>query len=159
MTPISSPFRLALPAVLAAAASLAGCATPHSQPVLSHAVMDARAHLDASRTAACPAPASPTSIGFGFGEASLGDTANTPLERLATTLTCRPQVSALIVGEADGHGTAEDQKKLAQSRAQAVSDYLSAHGVAARRLAMQVEGKAPPAGEARMIVMAEGRRW
>ncbi|THD74465.1 MAG: hypothetical protein E7812_19300 [Phenylobacterium sp.] len=149
---------LALPAALAAAVGLAACATPVSKPMLSRAVMDARAHRDAAPSATCPDLASPFSIGFGFGEATLSDITNPPLETLARGLACHPQTAAIIIGQADGHGTTADQKVLAQGRAQAVTDYLQAHSIAPQRLAMQVEGKAP-AGDPRLVVMAEGRRW
>jgi outer membrane protein OmpA-like peptidoglycan-associated protein len=152
-----TPHRLLAP--LIAAAGLCACTTPHSQPTLSKAVVDARAHKDVGVAAVCPPLASPTLVGFGFGQATIADTSEPALQTIAKTLACHPQATALVVGQADGHGTSAEQTQLATGRVQSVVTYLTAHAVAPSRLTQQVEGKAPAAGDQQLIVLAEGRRW
>jgi len=152
-----TPFRFS--AVLAAALTASACMTAHTQPTPSKAVAEARAHKDVTPEALCPALAPTASVGFPFEDAAIPDTAIPVLESLTRTLTCHPQVRAIVVGEADAHGTDEAQRKLSQDRIQAVIGYLSAHGVAAARFSQQVQGKAPTPGDQQMVIMAEGRRW
>jgi outer membrane protein OmpA-like peptidoglycan-associated protein len=152
-----TPLRLST--ALIAAAALAACTTPRSQPAPSKAVADARAHRDVAPDAGCPTLVSPASVGFAFNESTIADIATPALESVTRMLACHPQATALIVGDADNHGTDAEQHKLAQARVQAVSGYLTAHGVAAARLGQQVGGKAPAGGGNQLIVMAEGRRW
>jgi outer membrane protein OmpA-like peptidoglycan-associated protein len=151
------------PALVASGGLLCGCLTPQAKPVPSKAVAEALAHKDVQAVAAsaCPDLTSPQHVGFGFGDASLKDVAMEPLEATAASLTCHPALQAVVVGAADEHGTETEQKKLAQDRAQAVTDYLRSKGVAAGRMQTEVrlEGE-PPTGDAQhLIVLAEGRRW
>lgn len=149
----------AAPIVVLAALALAACTTPRSHPTPSKAVAEARAHKDVTAEAACPALAPTVSIGFPFEDASLPDTATPAIEGLTRMLACHPQVRAVVVGEADAHGTEEAQKKLSQARIQTVIGYLTAHGIAAGRFTQQVQGKPRTPGDQQMVVMAEGRRW
>jgi outer membrane protein OmpA-like peptidoglycan-associated protein len=153
------PILLALLPAAAAAASLAACTTPHVKPTLSQAVVDARAHKNASAQAACTPLISPLSVGFGFGEAQLSDIAAPALDSAGQLLTCHPQAAAIVVGAADGHGTAQEQTALAAARAQAVAQELQRRGVAAERVKTQVEGTAPAGDDNRLVILAEGRRW
>lgn len=157
------PRLLALVPALAATATLAGCLTSHSTPAESRAVIDALNHKDvkAAQAAACPDLTSPQSVGFGFDDASLKDVAMESLNATSAALNCHPQLQAIVVGAADGHGTAAEQRTLAQNRAQAVADYLHAHGIAPARVQTEVLTQdKPPAGDAQhLIVLAEGRRW
>jgi len=153
--PIVSAFAFA-----AAAFALAACTTPEVQPTPSKAVQEARARHNAARQAsACPDPAAPLSVGFGFGEATLSDVNAAALATAAAALSCHPDATVFIVGQADGHGTEADQVKLAHDRAQVVADDLEKRGVAEARLKVQVQGTAPSADEDHVVVLAEGRRW
>jgi outer membrane protein OmpA-like peptidoglycan-associated protein len=144
---------------LGLALGLCGCVTQASKPVLSRAVVDARAHRDVDRAATCGPLSSPVSIGFAFGEPALSELAIPALEGAGQQLACHPEAAVLVVGQADGHGTAAEQHQLAQVRAGAVAQDLRGRGVAAGRIQTQVEGD-PPTGDARrLVVMAEGRRW
>lgn len=146
-------------AALGAAALTAGCVTHRSTPTLSKAVLDARAHRDVPATLTCPDLASPTSIAFGFEDADPGELNTQPLLKLAQGLNCHPQATALIVAQADGHGTEAEQQALAEKRAAAVRDSLAGHGVAAGRITVQIAGKAPPGDPTHVTILAEGRRW
>ena len=154
------PIAAFLPLV-AAAAALAGCMTPHAKPVESQAVKDALAHKDIAPAATCPDLASPFSVGFPFQDSTLKDVPPEVLDALTRGLACHAGLQVEIAGGADAHGTAEEQAKLAGDRAQAVAGYLTAHGVAASRVQILPPPPAkPPAGDAQhLVVMAEGRRW
>ncbi|MDB5418167.1 MAG: OmpA family [Phenylobacterium sp.] len=154
----ASSRRVLVLAAFAAAAGLGGC-THSVDATLSRAVVDARAHRDVTHTAACPALSSPVSVGFAFSESSLNELAAPALESAGLQLTCHPQVSALIVGQSDGHGTDAEQRQLAQTRAEAVAQDLRGRGIVAGRLQTQVQGTAPEGDAGRLIVLAEGRRW
>jgi outer membrane protein OmpA-like peptidoglycan-associated protein len=158
-TSSASSRRFLVLAALAAAAGLGGCVTHRVNPTLSRAVVDARAHRNVPRTAACPALSSPVSVGFAFSESSLNELAAPALRSAGQQLTCYPQVSAVIVGQADGHGTDVEQRQLAQARAEAVAQDLRGRGIVAGRLQTQVQGTAPEADAGRLVVLAEGRRW
>jgi outer membrane protein OmpA-like peptidoglycan-associated protein len=159
MTPLRFPAALLAAAPLACICALAACTTPHSQPTPSKAVAEARAHKDVTPEATCPALEPTASIGFPFENATIPDTAMPALEQATRMLACHPQVRAVVVGEADSHGTDAEQKKLSQSRIDAVISYLTTHGIAATRLTQQLEGKAPTPGDQQVVIMAEGRRW
>jgi outer membrane protein OmpA-like peptidoglycan-associated protein len=150
------PF--ALPAAALLAAGLAAC-TPTVKPTLSQAVADARAHRNATAELGCTAMASPLSVGFGFGESQVSDLAAPALDSAGKLLACHPQASAVVVGQADGHGTAQDQRALAAARVQAVVQELQRRGVAADRVQSQAEGAAPAGDDNRLVIIAEGRRW
>ena len=149
---------LGLVAVLLAA-GLCACTTPHVKPTLSAAVVDARAHRNAAAGVTCNPLTSPLSIGFGFGESTLTELAAPALDDAGRLLTCHPQAGALVVGQADGHGTTQDQHALAAARIQAVVQELQRRGVAAGRLQTQAEGAAPAGDDTRLVILAEGRRW
>lgn len=150
---------LRLTTLLAAMLAVSGCMTPRSTPVPSRAVADARAHKDVTPEATCPDLEPTVSVGFPFNESAVPDTAFPVLQRTTRALACHPQIHGVVVGEADAHGTPEDQKKLSQARIEAVIAYFTAHGVAATRFSRQVQGKAPTPGDQQMVIMAEGRRW
>lgn len=146
---------------LAAAALLSGCATPHLKPKISQAVLDARAHRNAPAAPACPtaplAEVSPVLAGFPFDEATLADWLRQSLEPSARWLACHSTLT-VIKPDADGHGTAAEQDRLAAARGAAVRDYLAAQGVPAGRIRVLARGQAEPAGE-HFLIRAEGRRW
>ena len=146
--------------IVLAPLALAACTTPRAQPTPSKAVLEARARQKTSGPAAgCPQLSAPMSVGFGFGESTLSDVNAPDLATLATAMTCRPELTATIVGQADGHGTTADQAKLAEDRAHAVVEDLEKRDVAGERLKTQVQGTAPAADADHLVVMAEGRRW
>lgn len=140
------------------AAGLTACTTPHAKPTLSAAVVDARAHRDIAPET-CNPLASPLSVAFPFGESQVNELTAPALESAGKLLACHPQAGAIVVGQADGHGTAQDQHALANARVQAVVQELQRRGVAAGRLQTQVEGAAPTGDDNRLVVLAEGRRW
>jgi outer membrane protein OmpA-like peptidoglycan-associated protein len=142
-----------------AAAGLAACTTPRVKPTLSQAVVDARAHRNTTAQATCGPLASPVSVGFAFAEAQINELAIPALQDAGQQLACHPQVSALIVGQADNHGTPQEQAALATARAQAVAQDLQGRGVAVARLQTQAQGAAPAADEGHLVILAEGRRW
>lgn len=148
--------------VLAAALGLSACVTHRVNPTPSRAVADAHAHKDvADQNAACTPLSSPMSVAFGFGEPTLGASATPAVESVGRQLACHPGAAAVVAGRSDGHGTAQQQLKLANDRANAVAAALKARGVAPARISLDVQADAkPPAGDAgHLVIMAEGRRW
>ncbi|WP_297693796.1 OmpA family protein [Phenylobacterium sp.] len=143
-----------------AALALGGCVTHSVRPTPSKAILEARAHHTvAIRPNTCPELASPAAVEFGFEENALSELDTPALDTLTAGLACHPGVSAIVVGEADGHGTAAEQHKLAGERAQAVVADLQRRGVAAARLTSQVEGKEPAGDAQHVVILAQGRRW
>lgn len=143
-----------------AALALGGCITHSVRPTPSRAILEARAHHATTHEAkACPDLASPAEVEFGFNEGALSDLDTPALAKIAAALACHPGAGAVVVGQADGHGTAADRRKLAGDRAQAVVAELQRRGVAAGRVTTQVEGKEPAGDAQRLVILAEGRRW
>jgi outer membrane protein OmpA-like peptidoglycan-associated protein len=155
----STPSARAAAAAALIAFGLAGCVTHHVTPTPSRAVAEALAHRNATQAAVCPALSSPQFVGFPFGESTLVELTTPVLLGIGQQLACHPQVSALIVSQADGHGTDAEQRQLAQARAEAVAQDLRRRGVPAARVQIQVQGTAPAGDERHLIVLAEGRRW
>jgi outer membrane protein OmpA-like peptidoglycan-associated protein len=152
------PFRI-LPVLALVAAGLGGCITHTAKPMLSRAVVDARAHRDVNKAATCGPLSSPVSVGFAFGEGQLNDLAAPALNEAGQGLACHPGAVVLVVGQADGHGTDAEQRQLAQARVSAVVKDLQARGVPAGRIQTQIQGTAPAGDARRLVVLAEGRRW
>jgi peptidoglycan-associated lipoprotein len=156
--------RLAL--ALIAASALAACTTPVVEPQLSQAVIDARAHKDVPPEGACPSTplssVSPLFVGFPFGEGKLDKTLSSTLDDPTADpvrwLACHDGVPVVIKPDADSHGTDAEQDALAQQRAEAVRNYLIAHGVAPGRIRILRRNAAAPTGQV-FLINAEGRRW
>lgn len=147
---------------LIAASALAACTTPVVTPQLSQAVIDARAHRDVPPEGACPETplntVSPLFVGFPFGESKMDVTLSTPMVDQVHWLSCHAGVPVVIKPDADSHGTEAEQDALAQHRAEAVRNYLTAHGVAAGRIRIVRRTDAAPTGQV-FLINAEGRRW
>jgi len=158
---VAPPLRLSI-IWIAAAAALAGCMTPVVEPQQSQAVMEARARENAPPPPACPqtplSAVAPVTVGFAFNDTQLTEAMSLPLVDGARWIACHPGVRVVIKPDADTHGTEAEQDALARRRAERVRDYLTAHGVAADRIAILARGQAAPAGEA-FLINAEGRRW
>jgi len=157
----AAPLRLSI-VWLAAAAVLAGCATPRVEPQQSRAVLEARARENAPPPPACPqtplSSVAPVTVGFAFNDTELTEAMSQPLVEAARWIACHPAVRVVIKPDADTHGTEAEQDALARRRAERVRDYLTAHGVTADRIAILPRGQAAPAGDA-FLINAEGRRW
>jgi outer membrane protein OmpA-like peptidoglycan-associated protein len=80
-----------------------------------------------------------TQIFFSLGNYTLGPNGKQLLERKLPLLTgdARP---ILIVGSADPSGTEQVNEKLSDARAQAVAEWLLAHGVDAQRIQTRAIG-------------------
>ena len=144
------------------AAALAACTTPHVQPKLSQAVIDARAHRDVPPQGVCPDTAlntiSPVMVGYGFGESELDKSLAEPLAEPARWLACHPATVAVIKPDADSHGADAEQDALALRRAEGVRNFLTGHGVAPARIRILRRKEATPTGSI-FLIRAEGRRW
>jgi outer membrane protein OmpA-like peptidoglycan-associated protein len=151
--------RLAL--ALIGAAALAACTTPVAKPVLSQAVIDARAHRDIPPEGACPTSAlkdvSPLFVGFPFGEYKMDGPLSETVAEPARWIACH-STPIVIKPDADTHGTDVEQDTLARRRAEGVRNYLIAHGVAAGRIRILRRNEAAPTGQF-FVINAEGRRW
>lgn len=73
-------------------------------------------------------------IFFDFNKATLREESTTELENLLNLLKENPKMKIEISGHTDNVGSAQYNKKLSESRAQSVVDYLKKKGVAADRL-------------------------
>ena len=154
--------RLRLALALIGAAAISACTTPVAKPVLSQAVADARAHKDVPPEGACPDTplnsVSPLFVGFPFGESKMDAALSQPVTEPARWIACHTATPIVIKPDADAHGTDAEQDMLAQRRAEAVRNYLIAHGVAAQRIRILRRNEAAPTGQV-FVINAEGRRW
>jgi len=152
--------RLAL--ALIGAVALAACTTPVAKPQLSQAVIDARAHRDVPPEGVCPETplkdVSPLFVGFPFGEYKMDGALSVTVSEPARWIACHTATPIVIKPDADTHGTDAEQDTLAQRRAEAVRNYLIAHGVAAERIRILRRNEAAPTGQV-FLITAEGRRW
>jgi peptidoglycan-associated lipoprotein len=83
-------------------------------------------------------------IYFGTNESTISSEGGAILDAQAQWLQRYPQVLVRIEGNADERGTREYNLALGARRAQAVKDYLAAHGVAASRITTISYGKEKP---------------
>jgi outer membrane protein OmpA-like peptidoglycan-associated protein len=156
-TPLS-----ALAATLLCATTLCGCLTPHVQPTLSQAVIQARA-----RAGVEPAPCassdlstvSPVEVAFGFDEATVPEVGHQRLALAARWLVCNPHVPVVIRPDADRHGDAAHQNDLASRRAQAVNDELRSLGAKDPIIQIVARGAPDPMTAPHMVITAKGRGW
>ncbi len=83
-------------------------------------------------------------IYFGTNESTISPEGGSILDAQAQWLGRYPQVMVRIEGNCDERGTREYNLALGARRAQAVKDYLAAHGVAASRITTISYGKEKP---------------
>ena len=147
---------------LIAATALSGCLTPHVQPALSQAVVQARAGAGA-KTSACPssdlATISPVEVAFGFDEATVPEPGHIALADAAKWLTCNPRAEAVIQPDADNHGDAAHLTDLASRRAQAVQDELRSLGAKDTAIRILARGAPDPVSAPHLVISAKGRGW
>lgn len=75
-----------------------------------------------------------SAILFNTGSSELNATAQAALSRIAHNFNQYPDTDITIVGYTDNTGSYEVNMKLSNRRAESVFDYLSRHGVAAKRM-------------------------
>jgi peptidoglycan-associated lipoprotein len=85
---------------------------------------------------------------FTTAQSTLNDDARATLDRQASWLQRYPTVRVLIAGNCDERGTEEYNLALGNRRANAVGEYLVAHGIAASQLQTISYGKDRPADPA-----------
>ncbi|KRF01931.1 hypothetical protein ASG87_10520 [Frateuria sp. Soil773] len=103
---------------------------------------------------------------FAFGKAQLKSADNAELDALAGQLRAAPQVDSVrLVGYTDRIGSEQANRKLSGQRAEAVRDYLVAHGVPAGLIRTEGRGAADPVadcpdekGKALVACLAPNRR-
>jgi outer membrane protein OmpA-like peptidoglycan-associated protein len=86
---------------------------------------------------------------FEFGKATLLPESQPELDRVATFLNVSKKSSLEVAGHTDDVGTAAANQKLSEDRAQAVVNYLVAHGVQRTRLKAVGYGKTKPIAKGR----------
>lgn len=153
--------------VLALAAAAAGCdhaartTTPAPQPDFTSRTP----HAMAARVPASPGDHRIDPAGWVFftiDSSALTSEAQQDLDAVAQWAVAHPEQQIVIEGHADATGTADHDLELSFQRGIAVSEYLSAHGVARARITIDPEGKAgaPPGAsvpDRRAIVYATRR--
>jgi outer membrane protein OmpA-like peptidoglycan-associated protein len=82
-----------------------------------------------------------TNVHFAFDSAKLSNDAQNILAGKAKCFTADPSKHATIVGATDPTGSSEYNEKLGERRAQAVSSYLTEHGVGKDQLDIKSVGK------------------
>jgi outer membrane protein OmpA-like peptidoglycan-associated protein len=98
----------------------------------------------------------PANVLFDVGRAELRPDADNALEGLLRETVARhPEGHLTIVGYTDAAGTPEANLLLSRSRADAVSSWLVAHGVAQTQISTDGKGEADPVGD---NATDEGRR-
>jgi outer membrane protein OmpA-like peptidoglycan-associated protein len=143
------------------ATALSGCLTPHVQPPVSQAVVQARSGAS-GKAAACTgaelASISPVDMSFGFDEATVSETGQKGLSQAAAWLACNPRTEVVIIPDADNHGDAAHLNDLAQRRAQATAAQLRTLGAQAV-IRILPRGGADPVTAPHLVINAQGRGW
>ncbi len=83
-------------------------------------------------------------VNFDYNSAKLTAASDKTLDEVVALLKLRPGATAIIGGHTDGRGKAAYNQKLSESRANAVRDYLVAHGIPAGSLTAKGYGKTKP---------------
>ena len=94
--------------------------------------------------ASITAPVLIDNIFYDFDKATLRPESARALDELVTLLNENPNVTIELSAHCDYKGSAEYNRRLSQRRAQAVVDYLVAHGIATDRLTAVGYGKGKP---------------
>lgn len=81
---------------------------------------------------------------FDVGKYDLKPETKRQLDEFAQTLNKNPDTDILVEGHADATGPEDLNQKLSEQRANAVADYLGAHGVAGSRLKSKGYGESQP---------------
>lgn len=81
---------------------------------------------------------------FGFDKSSLSSSAKANLDKLVKVLNYYPDTDILIQGHTDNKGSDDYNETLSVKRANAVSNYLSAQGIANRRVNINGLGESQP---------------
>lgn len=126
----------------AVALTLAGCHKADTQPT----------PLPAPEPQAAPVVPAQQSLSadalFAFGKAQLKSADNTELDALADKLKVAPQIDSVhVLGYTDRIGSEQANQKLSAQRAEAVRDYLVAHGVPAGVIQTEGRGATDPVAD------------
>lgn len=94
-------------------------------------------------------------IRFAFARYELDPRGAALLDRLVTELAARPDLGIVVTGHTDSIGPDDVNAELSRQRAQVVTDYLAARGIAAARLRFTGMGPVEPVAD---NATAEGRQ-
>ena len=83
-------------------------------------------------------------VHFATGSASLAGDSQAVLDMTAEALKANPDWKLHVVGHTDSVGSSTANAQLAQQRASSVMGYLTSHGVAQSRLAVDAKGASQP---------------
>jgi len=86
-------------------------------------------------------------IYFGSNQATVNSSTKNVLDNLAAVLLKYPDTNLFVDGHTDADGSEEHNLKLSLDRANAVAEYLKAHGVPADRFTVKGEGEAIPVAD------------
>lgn len=144
------------------AGGLSACLTPHVQPTLSTAVVEARAAAQVKAPACTPGgleQVSPVDAAFAFDETEISPQGGQRLAAAARWLTCNPGVEAVIRPDGDNHGDAAHLNALAEGRAKSVADKLRELGATGATLRILTRGAPDPVTTPHLLINATGRGW
>ena len=85
-----------------------------------------------------------TGVNFKFDSSAIDPTSDQILAQAVTALDSAPAVRVVVVGHADSIGTDAYNLRLSNQRANAVREYLVAHGIAGSRLTAEGRGEREP---------------
>jgi OOP family OmpA-OmpF porin len=97
-------------------------------------------------------------VEFDSNQATLTARGRTALDRLVPVLTQAPRTSIEIGGHTDGFGAPDYNKDLSRRRAEAVRDYLAAHGVTHELTAVGYGASQPLAAGVSRAALQRNRR-
>lgn len=89
----------------------------------------------------------PSDVSFDVGRADIKPNFRPILDKFAQGLTSNPGATVRIIGHTDSTGSDNTNRPLSLHRAESVRDYLSGHGIAAQRVAVDGRGSHEPVAE------------
>jgi outer membrane protein OmpA-like peptidoglycan-associated protein len=89
----------------------------------------------------------PSDVSFDTGRADIKPSLRPILDQFASGLASQPQAEVRIVGYTDNTGSPELNQRLSLERAEATRNYLAAHGVNPRQVAVEGRGPSEPVAD------------
>ncbi|HFA50085.1 MAG TPA: flagellar motor protein MotB [Bacteroidetes bacterium] len=123
---------------------------PHKGELLGMEIKQRRQEFDSAikKALAAEVPAEKVIrfnyVTFQTGSAKLTPLSHYELDNLVSVMKAKPNMTIEVAGHTDNTGNTDSNQTLSQARAQAVYDYLLAHGIAADRMTSKGYGETKP---------------